>query len=76
MPHPEYERGYEAAYFEIERAIESPQHPQICGGKCRACQVMRSFIEDLLLNLSGVMSEEEFEALVNILANVNRRLDD
>lgn len=49
MPESDYQRGYEAAYAEIHGAIVSREHPQICGGKCRACQTMRAFVEDLLL---------------------------
>lgn len=75
MPKSEYQRGYDAAYAEIHEAIESQEHPKVCGGSCRACGVMRAYVEDLLINLGDLMTEEEFSTLAGILANVNVRLN-
>ena len=67
-----YQQGYEAAYTEIYAAIESDSHPSKCG-HCRACGVMRSVIEDMMLALSNKMNPDEFYTLARILAQVNAR---
>ena len=72
---PEFRRGYEAAYMEIYQAVRSKEHPEVCGGLCRPCGVRRAVIEDTLLALGRLMSEEEFETMVNIIGRINIRLD-
>ena len=73
MASEEYLRGYEAAYAEIYAAIDSGDHPGICGGECRACGVMRSVIEDTLLNLGRILTEDEFATMANIMARASLR---
>ena len=67
-----YQDGYNAAYAEIYAAIESEDHPRQCGS-CRACGVMKSVIEEMMLTLSRKLTGEEFSALADILARVNAR---
>ena len=70
---PEYQRGFEAAHAEMWNAIEG-DHPNECGGVCWACVVMKAVIEDMLYSLSKIMSEDEFEAMAEILAKMTHRL--
>ena len=65
-----YGAGYEAAYTEIYAAIESDDHPRNCGD-CRACGVMRSVIEDAMMQLGRKLSVDELLTLSGILARVN-----
>ena len=74
MENEEFLRGYEAAYSEIFDVIKSGGHPEQCGGICRVCEVMRAVIEDTLINLGRVMSDDEFEAMAEIIAKVNVRM--
>lgn len=67
-----YQDGYEAAYREIYAAIDSDDHPANCG-TCRACGVMRTVIEDMMITLSGKLSQDEFYTLAQILARANSR---
>ena len=69
----EYLRGYEEAYREIYAAIESDDHPRICGGACRPCGVVRTALETSLMEIGRMMTQEEFWAFTGIIAQVNRR---
>ena len=70
---PECRRGFEAAHSEMWDAIEG-DHPNECGWKCWACEVMKAVIEDMLHTLSGIMTEDEFDAMAEILAEMTHRL--
>ena len=50
--------------------------PGVCNGSCKACGVLRAHIEELFHRLAGMMTEEEFSTLAEIIANVNARTDD
>ena len=67
-----FQAGYDAAYAEIHAAINSDDHPSQCGN-CRACGVMRSVIEEMMLTLSQKLTNTEFSTLADILAQVNAR---
>lgn len=69
----EYRRGFEAAHSEMWDAIEG-DHPNECGGTCWACEVMKAVIEDMLHTLSGIMTEDEFDAMAEVLAKMTHRL--
>lgn len=71
MAQSEYERGYDAALAEIYAALNSDEHP--CGN-CRACGVIRSVIEDTLLSLANVMTEEEFTTIAKIISRLGIRV--
>ena len=67
-----FQDGYESAYTEIYAAIESEDHPRNCGD-CRACGVMRSVLEWMMLSLSPKLTKEEFWTLADILARANAK---
>ena len=67
-----YQDGYNAAYTEIYAAIESEDHPRQCGS-CRACGVMRSVLEGMMLTLGPKLTESEFFTLADILARASAR---
>ena len=73
QPSAEYLRGYEEAYREIYATIESEDHPQVCGGACRPCGVIRTALETSLMEIGLSMTPEEFETFTGIIAQVNRR---
>ena len=66
----DYQRGYEAAYAEIYAAINSEDHPANCGD-CRACGVMRTVLEESLMELGKKLSQEDFWSLAAILKRAN-----
>lgn len=73
MPDSEYQRGYDTALADIYAAINSDEHP--CNDtSCRICGVIRTVIEDTLLGLSNVMTEEEFTAMAKIISDMGIRL--
>lgn len=67
-----YQQGYEDAYAGIYAAIESDDHPRICGGTCHPCGVVRTALESSLLRLGQMMSPEDFQTFTEIIARVNR----
>lgn len=70
----DYLEGFEAAYAEIYTVIGSDDHPGECEGWCRPCQVIRAVTEDLLLRLGRVMTDDEFEAMAEIIAKMSLRM--
>lgn len=68
---PEYQNGYEAAYAEIYAAINSEDHPRSCG-RCRACGVIRTVLEDTLMQLGRLLTEDEFDTLSAMLMRISR----
>ena len=70
---PEYRRGFEAAHSEMWAAIDG-DHPNECGGTCWACEVMKAVIEDALHTMNSIMTEDEFDAIAEILAKMTQRL--
>ena len=71
----DYRRGYEAAFAEIHAALASNEHPAVCGGgPCHICEVIQAFIADTLRTLAKVMSDDEYEAIMEILARIGLRV--
>lgn len=67
----EYQNGYETAYTEIYVAIDSEDHPRNCG-TCRACGVIRAVLEDTLMQLCRLLTEDEFDTLSAMLMRISR----
>lgn len=76
METPDYRRGYEAAFAEIHAALASNEHPTVCGGSgaCEICGVIQAFIGDTLRTLAKVMTDEEYEGMIEILARIGLRI--
>ena len=70
----DYQRGYEEAYAEIYAAIDSDYHPRYCDG-CRACNLMRSVLEDALMTIGRMISPEDFATLAAIIQRANQSAD-
>lgn len=68
----DYQAGYDAAYADIYRALDDPDHARHCAG-CRPCGVMKSVIEWTMLGLAPALTEEEFETLAGIMASARDR---
>lgn len=71
---PDYRRGYEAAFAEIHAVLASNDHPSVCGGTCHVCEVIQAFMGDALRTLARVMTDDEFEAVMEILARIGLRV--
>ena len=72
-----FNQDKEAAYAEMYAAIESEDHPGICGGRCRPCGVMRTTLEKFLLQLGQLMDPEDFRTFVGIVMKlVQSRTDE
>ena len=72
---PDYRRGYESAFAEIHAALASNEHPSVCGGgPCHICEVIQVFIGDTLRTLAKVMTDDEYEAVIEILARIGLRV--
>ena len=67
----EYQNGYEAAYTDIYAAIDSEDHLRNCG-TCRACGVIRTVLEDGLMQLERLLTKEEFDTLSAMLMRISR----
>ena len=72
---PDYRRGYEAAFAEIHAALASNEHPTVCGGgPCEICGLIQAFIVDTLRTLAKVMTDDEYEGMMEILARIGLRI--
>lgn len=72
---PDYRRGYDAAFAEIHAALASNEHPTVCGGgPCQICEVIQAFIGDTLRTLARVMTDDEYEGMIEILARIGLRV--
>ena len=70
MDNDSFNQGVESAYAEIYAAIDSDDHPRICGGNCRPCWVMRATLEEFLLQLGQMMNPDDFQTFVGIIAKL------
>ena len=71
-----YEAGYNAAYAEICKAMDDPDHPRHWED-CRPCEVLKSVIGWTMQGLSPLMSKDDFSTLTRILADArDRRLQE
>ena len=72
---PDYRRGYEAAFAEIHAALASNEHPSVCGGGlCHICEVIQGFISDTLRTLAKIMTDDEYETMMGLLARIGLRV--
>lgn len=71
-----FNQGVESAYTEVHAAIESDDHPRICGGNCRPCNVMRATLEKFLLQLGKMMDPDDFQTFVGIIAKLTQSRTD
>ena len=67
-----YEDGYNAAYAEIYKALDDPDHPRQCAG-CRPCEVMKFVVEWTMQGLGPLLTKEEFNTLATIMAAARDR---
>ena len=70
MANTDYQKGFDDAYAEIYAAIDSDDHPANCG-TCRACGLMRTVLEESLMELGKKLSQDDFWALAAILKRAN-----
>ena len=70
MANENFNQGKEAAYAEMYAAIDSDDHPRICGGTCRPCGVMRATLEKFLLQLGRIMDPGDYQTFVGIISKL------
>ena len=71
--HAGYTDGYQAAYSELYRTLDSDDHPASCGGHCRPCGVIKTSLETGMQRLAGMLTEGERISLARMLKRVNRQ---
>ncbi len=66
-----YQRGYNDAFKEMYRSINSKEHDDC--DSCRACGVVSEVTEHLVQQLSAWMTEDELEEFTDIVVRVGER---
>ena len=67
-----FQRGYDKAFADMYRVSGIGDNAERCG-ECRACGVVTTVIEDLVQQLAGAMTEQEFFVFTGIFENVRER---